>query len=384
MFTFGFRKYLILLFFWVLVSKIFAQVSTDDSFYKHYTGKLDTSMFITMDLFSQKGKVSGFYYYYFPEPDNENFYHYGKTIPIKGNIYDDYLVLSEFTNTESSFKATMDSESHIKGVWQKEKKDESIPFDISENYENGSLSFTCYSKSDYRALKIEYLEESLLPKAKINLYLLHPDLLNGSALKDTLDKIITQFMNNEAELIKSPELLLENITFDFFDSYHRATDGIEDLSSTASFNWEKNITMEIRHNEHNIVSIEVEKYAFTGGAHGISMTEFVVCGLEQMKRLELNDIFRENVIENLNVLLDKKLRRLNGIMPEEKLIESGFFIENLEATENFYINKDGIGFFYNIYQIAPYSSGTTELFLKFREIKELLKPDHPISWIKKD
>jgi hypothetical protein len=341
-------------------------------------------MFITMDLFSQKGKVSGFYYYYFPEPDNENFYHYGKTIPVHGNIYDNYIVLNEFTNKESSFKATLVSESNIKGVWQKEKKDESIPFDISENYENGSLSFTCYSKSDYRPMKVKDLEKELLPKAKINIYLLHPNLTGGSALKDTLDRIITQFMINQPELIKSPELFLENITFDFFDSYHKATNGIEDLSSPATFNWEKNITMEIRHNEHNIVSVKVEKYAYTGGAHGISMTEFVVCGLEQMKRLELNDIFRKDAIEELNSLLDMKLRRLNGILPAENLIESGFFMEKLTATENFYINKDGVGFFYNIYQIAPYSTGSTELFLKFREIRDLLRSDHPISWIKKE
>ena len=383
MFLNKFRNYFFLIPLTILCFHITAQENISGSFYKHFTGNLDTTMKITMDLFSQNGKVSGFYYYYFPEPDNEDFYHYGKTIPIQGNIYDNYIVLNEYSNLESSFKGTFDSENGITGVWEKEKKDESIPFDISENYENGSLSFTCYTKFDQRVLSVEGGNENESPKAKINLYLLHPNLTKGNPLKDTLDRIITQFLINKSELINSPELLLENITFDFFNSYYKATEGIEDLSSTASFNWGKNITMDICHNENNIVSIKVEKYAFTGGAHGISMTEFVVCDLNLRKRLELNDIFKEGARENLDALLDKKLRRLNGITPEEKLNEAGFFVDKMEATENFYINKDGIGFFYNIYHIAPYSSGTTELLVPFREIKDLFRSDHPISWIRK-
>lgn len=39
------------------------------------------------------------------------------------------------------------------------------------------------------------------------------------------------------------------------------------------------------------------------------------------------------------------------------------------------IGATGIAFFYNIYEIASYADGPTELLLTYHEITDLLKPD---------
>ena len=310
--------------------------------------------------------------------------HYGKTIPIKGTITGSTIILNEFSENGSSFKGFIDSENKISGTWERKEHEKSIPFLIQEDYSLGSLPFIYYSQTYQKNLNIETSVPNYKPAAKINLILLYPDLQKGNPLKDTLDFFITQFSTNKKELISSPKLLLDNISSEFFKSYFTATEGIEDISSSASLNWEKNLSMDIRHNENNIVSIKFEKYAYTGGAHGISMTEYAVCDLVKNKKLTLNDIFKENAKVEIDNILDTKLRKLNGLNPEESLRDAGFFVDRVEWSDNFFINNQGIGFFYNVYEIAPYSSGTTELFIPFSELRGLLKSNHPFTWVKND
>ena len=42
-------------------------------------------------------------------------------------------------------------------------------------------------------------------------------------------------------------------------------------------------------------------------------------------------------------------------------------------TENFVLDKDGITFIYNAYEIAPYEQGIIELNIDYGECKEILQ-----------
>ncbi|OQX78513.1 MAG: hypothetical protein B6D61_05320 [Bacteroidetes bacterium 4484_249] len=377
-------KIFILLVLILSAESAFSQDNGSSCFYKHFTGTFDDNMSITVDLSAQNGKVTGFYYYYFPEPGNETVSYYGKTIPLEGIINANSIVLHEFSNEEANFTGEFEGNNKISGIWEKNEKEKPIPFDITEDYSKGSVSFTCFTFSDIRYAKKDGTAEESDPKAKIDIKLLYPELPAGNILKDSIDYKITGFILNKPESIESPELLLENIAFDFFDSYYRATDGIDDISSSASFNWEKDISVDVFYNENDIISLKINKYAFTGGAHGMLMIEYVVFDTEQKKRLLLKDILKDNFENELNSILDKKLRDLNGLKENENLREAGFFIDEITSSGNFYINNDGIGFFYNVYEIAPYSSGTTELFVKFNELTGLLKSNHPFNWMIND
>jgi len=356
------------------------QQSSGTSFYRHFTGKLDTSMRITLDLFFVEGEVTGNYYYYFPEPDNDKAYYYGKTIPVHGFMDGDKFILSEFVEGTSRFNCILENNSKITGTWQRDESQKMIPFSFAENYSNGSLPFTCYSLKSKHYMKKGKSAEKNSPKAEIKIVLLYPDLSASNPLKDKLDFLITKYIFEDSVPFKNPELLMESITSDFFESYHRAFDGVKIDETDPTFNWEKKITMDICYNERNITSLKIDKYAYTGGAHGIKITQYIVCDLNENLPLMLKDIMQENYEVRLNLLLNQKLRKMNGIKPDENLKESGFFYDQISTSENFYINKDGIGFFYNLYQIAPYSGGTTELFLTFSELREILNQDSLFFW----
>ena len=379
-----FQRLYVLVFLLLFSKQIFTQDNNKESFYKHYTGKLDTNMMITVDLLSSNNKLTGYYYYYFLIPGNNGVYHYGKTIPLEGNITDNTIILYEFNNKESKFSGLFNSLEKISGKWERNKIDKPIPFEFYEDYSKGSLMLSYYFLSDQHILLQGDNTNKKSPKAKISIALLYPDFPVGNILKDTIDYTLTEFFFNKPNHINSTAQLLEDIKSDFFDSYIKATEGIEDLSSTHSFNWEKSISMDVQYNENNILTLRIEKYVFTGGAHGILMTEYIAISTSQKKKLSLDDIFIRSYDDELNTLLDNKLRKLNGLKPEEDLVEAGFFVDKIEHNDNFYVNNDGIGFYYNVYSIAPYSTGTTELFIPFDELKNILRNDHPFTWVEKN
>jgi hypothetical protein len=370
----------IFVFFIALAMQASAQKVSETSFYRHFTGKLDTSMRITLDLLFQEGKVTGYYYYYFPEPGNNRAFYYGKTIPVHGFMDGDKFMLTEFGESGSRFNCILEKNNKITGTWQRGESEKMIPFHFTEDYSGGSLPFSCYTLNSKSYLKKGKGAEKNSPKAEIKLVLLYPDLPASNPLKDSLDFTISKYLYTDTVPFKNPELLLKDITNEFFDSYHEAFDGVKMNESSASFNWEEIVSMEICYNERDIASLKIDKYAFTGGAHGIKISQYIVCDLKHNRHLMLKDIMQEDYEARLNDILNEKLRKLNGIKPEEKLKESGFFDERIETSENFYINKDGIGFFYNLYHIAPYSAGSTELFLTFNELKEILDPGSSFFW----
>ena len=63
---------------------------------------------------------------------------------------------------------------------------------------------------------------------------------------------------------------------------------------------------------------------------------------------------------------------MNHLPTSQSLKDAGFFTDPVKPTDNFYITGEGIGFFYNQYDIAPYASGSIDVFIPFRELKDVL------------
>ena len=371
------RLYIILL----LMISYSGQSQNEKSFYKHYRGNLDSNMFISCDLISQNGMVSAYYYYYFENPASTDSYLYGKTIPLEGNIIGSEITLREFNNEESRFKGDINPDGNITGTWQKKPTDKAIPFELTEDYSKGSTPLNCFKLDDEHILLQGDEAEKNSPKAKINLFIIYPGNSNGDALRTGMDTIITKFLLNKKQSITSPQKLLEKIRDSYFDSYIKSTEGIENINSSTAFNWEKNTVMDVLYNENHLLSVKFKKYINTGGSQGLMMNKFFVFNTGDNTRIKLKNLFSETSLLAIDEILDTKIRQMNGIMPDEKLSDVGFFIDRIQHTENFFLNNDGIGFFYNVYEIAPYTIGTTELFIPFNEITDLLIQDHPIEWI---
>ena len=89
-------------------------------------------------------------------------------------------------------------------------------------------------------------------------------------------------------------------------------------------------------------------------------------------------------LRHLTQIAEKHFGESKGLKLTDSPSEAGYEFPNdtFALNDNFSIGAKGITFLYNTYEIALYADGPTELFLTYHEIKDLLKPDGPLGFLR--
>lgn len=112
---------------------------------------------------------------------------------------------------------------------------------------------------------------------------------------------------------------------------------------------------------------------YTGGAHGMYATSFLNIDLRTLTPVTLDDLFIGEYSDELTRLLWEQLMKDNDVTTQEELRDLGFASTGeLTPTENFYIDNQGITFYYNVYDIAPYVMGPITISLKRDDVAHLI------------
>jgi hypothetical protein len=134
--------------------------------------------------------------------------------------------------------------------------------------------------------------------------------------------------------------------------------------------------------DDKILSYSYERYAYMGGAHGNSNRYFYNFDLKNGHILHESDIFIDNYKAPLTELIKQRIVEDNAeIESVADLTEFDFWESEIRPNGNFYISDEGIVYVFNPYEIAPYSTGQTEVTLPYDRLKVLLKPGNLISYL---
>lgn len=130
-------------------------------------------------------------------------------------------------------------------------------------------------------------------------------------------------------------------------------------------------------NDNNILSCSFREYSYLGGAHPNSFLTFINFNLKSGEIINLPDLLIEGYQDELNNIAEPIFRKEKELTPEENLTEAGFWFDDdkFSINNNFSIGKDGLTLYYNSYEITAYAFGPTELFIPYKSIKKLVKPD---------
>ena len=127
-------------------------------------------------------------------------------------------------------------------------------------------------------------------------------------------------------------------------------------------------------NNRDIIGCNINWYQYTGGAHGGT---FITCRnyrLEDGSVVKLDEYFKPGYKEKLIPVLEKHLLKEAGCATREELDEHGYFSnEPMFVPDNFQILQDTIAFIFNQYDIAPYATGITTLFVPEDEIRSIIR-----------
>ncbi len=151
------------------------------------------------------------------------------------------------------------------------------------------------------------------------------------------------------------------------------------LNSDANARWTFNYTKEQKfaaiHANRHFVSVKDQAYYFTGGAHGFRVTVYT---LIENKTGQPVDNWH-TLFTDTNAVLkiaESAFRKAKQIPDGETINQSWFWNGKFYLPDNFAYTEKGILFFYNVYEIAPYEQGETELLLDYESLgKLLIKPN---------
>lgn len=133
--------------------------------------------------------------------------------------------------------------------------------------------------------------------------------------------------------------------------------------------WEATFDGEVMYQSSEIISIAINSYTNTGGAHGNSVItiynfDSVTGNLFEIHEL-VNDISALTEISESHFKSDVKLE-------ENESLNDYFFGQPFHLPANIGYNEEGIVILYNTYEVASYAMGITEFTIPYEEIESLL------------
>lgn len=147
---------------------------------------------------------------------------------------------------------------------------------------------------------------------------------------------------------------------------------LKQLYADESTAWEAKIDGQISYEDANLVTIELDAYIFTGGAHGYTSKQML--NFDKDKGIELTnwELFKD--LDGFRNYAEKMFRKKEEIPIDKPINHTGFMFEEdtFYLPENMGFTKDGLKLLYNPYEVASYADGAIELMLPLQEVKKYL------------
>jgi len=112
----------------------------------------------------------------------------------------------------------------------------------------------------------------------------------------------------------------------------------------------------------NTITLKKEIISYSGGAHGMDEVYFYNYNLKTKKLITLKQLFD---IKKLTKIAKQYYKNLKHI---KNLKDDGWFENKFVLSQEFAITKKGILFYYNSYEIKPYSFGHPKFILPYNQI----------------
>jgi len=197
---------------------------------------------------------------------------------------------------------------------------------------------------------------------EINIPKAFGDSTISNNINSEISKLIISQLNIGDSETSTSKTIEESVTA--FNNEYRAF--VSDFPESTQ-PWEAQIDGEVMFQSEKVISISLTFYINTGGAHGnlhISLLNFnALTG----KSIDNNDLFNNSeAFKNI-----AKIHFDNTIKDKNTLFEPDNFI----LPENIGYTEEGLMLLYNVYEIAPYSTGTIEFTIPYNEVDSVLVLD---------
>lgn len=206
---------------------------------------------------------------------------------------------------------------------------------------------------------LEYSDSTADGSGYISIYYPKVSGLENNILESKINKFL------EEEFKQSIPWYEEAVTDTFYT---------EEFPQTFDYTFETGFR--VSYNSKDFISIVLDHYQFTGGAHGNYYSVGYNFRTSDANLLTLTDII---LSENFDILVDECTQVILEKFDAASLVDAGLFEDELiiPPDQDFYILPGKLILQFDPYEIAPYSTGEISVEIPFSKIQDILKTNLP-------
>ncbi len=207
--------------------------------------------------------------------------------------------------------------------------------------------------------------------------------INHTMLGKLLSKEYAELSPEEA-VDSFMNVYIANYRKDIRDFYlEDLKNGVPKYELPSWYNYEYSLTTEFADGKEGMLNVTSEVTEYTGGAHPNTWGQWMNFDKISGRVVTTEDVFisgselsvsklllDELIMEMADRLEDKSIQSLEDLQREGILTSTDIYV-----PDNFLLQKDGVAFLYNRYDIAPYAVGDIVLYLPYTEIALFMKPE---------
>lgn len=218
------------------------------------------------------------------------------------------------------------------------------------------------------------LSEGDTDSIKVDINVAYPESGLSSPAAANMSKALTSRLFGEQYAALAPEDAMERYTSDAVTEYREANlpllqSALEQNLPHAVLSWEDYTYGEVAGGHKDVISYLVTKYAYTGGAHGMTALTSLNFDRKTGTLLTEGDFFTDGYEEKLSGLLTSHLEESLG----ENVDTSMLFVKEISPNGNFKVSADGVTYIYNQYEIGPYALGAIKVTVPWNELEGLIR-----------
>lgn len=223
---------------------------------------------------------------------------------------------------------------------------------------------------------------------KINFKYLKPAEA-GDSLTEVINKVLEETFSSAHAGALSPQTFVTSIKESLAGDYLKdvqesyltdVKNGMKEDEIPNWYNYEYAINSELKEGKDSIWNYAVTTFQYTGGAHPNTWARWVNVNATDGKSLSKDGVFVKGSEEKIcQLLLPQLLAEANKKLETDTLTcleglqSAGILLDtDLYVPDNFLLEKDGVTFLYNTYDIAPYYMGRFQLTVPYQEINAYL------------
>lgn len=134
--------------------------------------------------------------------------------------------------------------------------------------------------------------------------------------------------------------------------------------------YEADLKAEVIADHDDLLVIELDGYLFSGGAHGLPLTEYMVIDRDTRQPVGLDDMLLPGQRPAFEAALERAHRRWLQSDQASGLSESQW---PFSVSDNVAPLEDALAVKYQVYDLAPYATGQPELKIPYAELETIFK-----------